>query len=201
MARDISLLMQSEVGEVSEAGGQGRGGSSTMPHKQNPIGCTITLAAAQRLPPLVATFLSSMVQEHERGVGGWQSEWSTVASVMQATGVAIASMAEVAEGLKVNVDRMRANIDSTRGLIFAERAMMLLAPKIGRDAAHKLVEAASKDSIEQGKHLGEVLTGMTEVTKYLDPSILRDLEKPEDYLGVAEQFRLSLIAKSNPTED
>jgi 3-carboxy-cis,cis-muconate cycloisomerase len=201
MARDISLLMQNEVGEVCEPGGQGRGGSSAMPHKQNPIGSAVTLAAAQRVPPLVATFLSSMVQEHERGVGGWQSEWPTVAAVIQATGLAIASMAEVAEGLRVDASRMRANVDATRGLIFAERAMMLLAPKLGRDAAHKLIEKASQESVAQGKHLAEVLAGMPDVTQHLDAATLSNLERPESYLGVADQFRLRLIQKSNQNED
>ena len=99
MARDISLLMQNEVGEVSEPGGEGRGGSSTMPNKHNPTACALTLAAAHRVPGLVASFLSAMLQEHERGVGGWQAEWPIIAAVVQSTGVAIASMAEVAEGL------------------------------------------------------------------------------------------------------
>ncbi len=93
MARDISLLMQTEVGEVAEPSGPGRGGSSTMPHKRNPSGCVVALAAANRVPGLVASFLSGMVQEHERGVGSWQAEWPTVAALMQATGVAAASMA------------------------------------------------------------------------------------------------------------
>ncbi|HKS73484.1 MAG TPA: 3-carboxy-cis,cis-muconate cycloisomerase [Terriglobales bacterium] len=200
-ACDIILLAQSEVGEVAEGGGQGRGGSSTMPHKQNPIGCTVTLAAAQRVPPLVATFLSSMVQQHERGVGGWQAEWSTVSSVIQATGLAIGSMAEVAEGLTVNAKRMRANIEATHGLIFAERAMMLLAPNLGRDAAHRLIEKASKDSIAQGKRLSEILAGMPEVTAILGRSVLSELEKPEEYLGAAEQLRVRLISKLDPKED
>ena len=101
IARDISLLMQSEVGEVAETSGEGRGGSSTMPHKRNPIGCSLTIAAAQRVPALVSTFLSCMLQEHERGSGGWQAEWPTVAAVIQSTGLAFASMAEVAEGLEI----------------------------------------------------------------------------------------------------
>ena len=102
MARDIALLMQNEVGEANEPGGEGRGGSSTMPNKRNPTACSLTLAAAHRVPGLVASFLSAMVQEHERAVGGWQAEWPVVASVVQSTGVAIASMAEVAEGLSVD---------------------------------------------------------------------------------------------------
>ena len=108
MARDISLLMQSEVGEAAEPGGEGRGGSSTMPNKRNPTACALTLAAAHRVPGLVASFLSAMLQEHERGVGGWQAEWPVVAAVIQSTGVAIASMAEVADGLSVDMQKMRA---------------------------------------------------------------------------------------------
>src|SRR5580704_11074377 len=136
MARDISLLMQGEVGEAAEPGGDGHGGSSTMPHKRNPTGCSLTLAAANRVPGLVASFLFGMAQEHERGAGGWQAEWATIARVIEDTGLALASMREVAEGLSVDVSRMRANIEATVGLIFTERAMMLLAPRIGRDAAH-----------------------------------------------------------------
>ncbi|HEY6185398.1 MAG TPA: 3-carboxy-cis,cis-muconate cycloisomerase, partial [Terriglobales bacterium] len=135
IARDISLLMQAEIAEVAEQGGDGRGGSSTMPHKTNPIGCALTLASAQRVPGLVASFLSGMVQEHERGVGGWQAEWPTAASIIQATGLAAASMAEVAEGLSINAARMRSNIDATHGVIFAERAAMLLGAKLERDVA------------------------------------------------------------------
>src|SRR5262245_18411293 len=105
MARDMSLLMQREVTEAAEPGAQGRGGSSTMPHKRNPIGCAVTLAATLRVPGQVSAFLSAMVQEHERGVGGWQAEWPIVATVVQATGLAAASMAEVAEGLTVDEAR------------------------------------------------------------------------------------------------
>jgi len=194
MARDISLLMQAEIAEVAEPGGQGRGGSSTMPHKQNPIGCALTLAAAERVPEMVATFLSSMVQEHERGVGGWQAEWPTVAALVQATGLAIASMAEVAEGLTVDPTRMAANLDATRGLIFAERAMMLLAEKVGRDVAHKVVEEAARRSLARARHLSEVLAEMPEVTRHLDSAALRDLEAPEQYLGAADEFRLRLLS-------
>jgi 3-carboxy-cis,cis-muconate cycloisomerase len=201
MARDISLLMQSEVGEAAEPSAEGRGGSSTMPHKRNPIGCSVTLAAAQRVPPLVATFLSSMVQEHERGVGGWQAEWPTIAAAVQATGLAIASMAEVAEGLTVDPARMRKNIDDTHGVIFAERAMMLLGPKLGRSAAHKLLEQATRQSAAQGKHLAEVLREMPEVTRHLDAATLHELEIPEKYLGVAGQFRKRLIADRSEEKD
>ncbi len=122
MARDIVLLMQHEVGEAAEPGGDGRGGSSTMPHKHNPIACSLTLAAATRIPGQVASFLYGMVQEHERAVGGWQAEWVTISRVVQDTGVALASMRETAEGLRVDPRKMSGNIASTQGAIFAEKA-------------------------------------------------------------------------------
>ena len=119
---------------------------------------SLTLAAAHRVPGLVASFLSAMLQEHERGVGGWQAEWPIVAAVVQSTGVAIASMAEVAEGLSVDdAGRMRANIESTNGTIFAERAMMLLGAKLGRDVAHKILDEAVRRSVKEGRHLAAVL--------------------------------------------
>jgi 3-carboxy-cis,cis-muconate cycloisomerase len=193
MARDISLLMQNEVAEVAEPGGKGRGGSSTMPHKQNPIGCALTLAAAQRVPGLVASFLSGMVQEHERGVGGWQAEWPTVASVIQATGLAIASMAEVAEGFSVNKAQMRSNVAATRGMVFAERASLLLGAELGRDVAHKILEDAVRKSTKQKCHLAEILAEIPEVANHLSPAQLRQLELPEEYLGLSETFRKNLL--------
>jgi 3-carboxy-cis,cis-muconate cycloisomerase len=194
MARDISLLAQAEVAEAAEPGGEGRGGSSTMPHKRNPIGCALALGSAQRVPGLVATFLSAMVQEDERGLGGWHAEWPTMAAVIQATGLALSSMAEVAEGLKIEEARMRANIGATRGTVFAERAMMLLAKKVGRDVAHKLVTEATRQSLVQSRNLIDVLREMPDAIRHLGLEGLRDLEVPEKYLGVAEQFRNNLVS-------
>jgi 3-carboxy-cis,cis-muconate cycloisomerase len=193
MARDISLLMQSEVAEVAEPDGDGRGGSSTMPHKRNPIACALTLAAAERVPGLVASYLSAMVQEHERAVGGWQSEWPTIASVVQAAGCAAASMAEVAEGLSVDAARMRQNIANTKGMIFAERVTMLLAAELGRDVAHKLLEHALQKAATQKKDLSTVLAELPEVSSRLNRSVLDQLEIPEQYLGSAEVFREALL--------
>jgi 3-carboxy-cis,cis-muconate cycloisomerase len=193
MARDILLLSQPEVGEAIEASTAGRGGSSTMPHKQNPVGCTLTLAAANRTPGLIANFLSGMTHEHERAAGAWQAEWSTIADVMSATGMAIASMAVVAEGLQVDASKMRANIDATQGRIFSERAMILLGAKIGRDKAHKLVQEATRRSVEQGKRLKDVLSEMKEVTLHMSVQDLNALEDPEGYLGSAEAFRQRLL--------
>ncbi len=197
MARDIGLLMQGEVGELAEPSEPGRGGSSTMPHKRNPTGCSLTLAAAVRVPGLVADFLSAMVQEHERALGGSQSEWPTVSGIIQASGLAAASMAEVAEGLTVDPARMRANIAATKGVIFAERAMMLLGDKLGRDVAHKLLEGATRKSIAEERSLASVLCGMSEVTQHLDSETVRELDVPEQYLGMADEFRTRLLASTS----
>jgi 3-carboxy-cis,cis-muconate cycloisomerase len=173
MALDIALLMQFEVGEAAEPGGDGRGGSSTMPHKRNPTACMLAIAAARRTPGLVANSLTGMLQEHERGLGGWQAEWSTVQAIVQSAGVALESMAEVAEGLTVDAARMRRNMKATHGAIFAEKAMMLLAREMGRDAAHGVVQES--------------------VRKSGSPPDLPGLREPEDYLGSAEAFRLRLL--------
>ena len=173
IALDIALLMQYEVGEAAEPGGDGRGGSSSMPHKRNPTACMLAMAASKRTPGLVADFLAGMVQEHERAVGGWQAEWATVHAIVQSAGVALESMAEVAEGLTVDAARMRSNIDATHGAVFAEKAMMLLAPGMGREAAHRKVEES--------------------IRKTGSPPALPGLREPEDYLGSAEAFRLRLL--------
>lgn len=199
MAGDLILLMQSEVAEVAEPSGAQRGGSSTMPHKNNPVGCTVTLAAANRVPGLVAGFLSSMVQEHERGAGGWQAEWKIVSDVLGATAIALSAMAEVAEGLTVNAAQMRANIESTRGVIFAERAMMLLAVKVGREKAHKILEQAVRRTAEQHRRLAEVLSEDKDVKDHLGAA-LAGLEDPQQYLGLAEEFIKRLLASSEQSD-
>jgi len=196
MARDVALLMQGEVGEAAEPGGAGRGGSSTMPHKHNPIACSLTLAAAHRVPGLLASFLSAMVQEHERGAGGWQAEWPIVASIMQALGLAVASMAEAAEGLTVDAVRMRSNIEATRGTIFAERVMMLLGATLGRDVAHKLIEEATRRSITDGRSLMDVLAEEPEVARVVGREALSQLDQPEGYLGMAGTFQQRLVKPS-----
>jgi 3-carboxy-cis,cis-muconate cycloisomerase len=200
IARDISLLMQTEVGEVAEPGGDGRGGSSTMPQKHNPSGCAITLAAANRVPGLVSSYLSAMVQEHERSVGGSQSEWPVVAGIVQATAAAAASVREIAEGITVDATRMRQNLDATRGTIFAEKAMALLAGKIGRSAAHELLEKATQKVVAENRPLGEVLSEIPEVAKHLDKNTLQQLAVAEHYLGSAEAFRLALLQPSRQAE-
>jgi 3-carboxy-cis,cis-muconate cycloisomerase len=192
--------MQGEVAEASEPGGQGRGGSSTMPHKRNPIGCAITLASATRVPGLVASYLSAMVQEHERAVGGWQSEWPTIAAVIQATGVAVASVAEITEGLTIDSDHMRRNLEATLGTVFAEKAMMLLGDKLGRDEAHKILEDATHRAIAQKRPLAQVLAEIPSVTLHIDQAALNQLDLPENYLGSADSFVGQQLQSNSPKD-
>jgi 3-carboxy-cis,cis-muconate cycloisomerase len=141
-ARDISLMMQIEVGEAAEPSGPGRGGSSTMPHKRNPVGAALTLAAANRAPQLAATIVSGMVQEHERALGGWQSEWPTLAALCETLGSAVEAMKEVAPGLAIEIGAIQANMDATEAAVFAERATFLLAETMGKAKAGAIVEKA-----------------------------------------------------------
>jgi 3-carboxy-cis,cis-muconate cycloisomerase len=192
IARDISLLMQDEVGEAAERGG----GSSTMPHKRNPAACAVALAASTRLPGLVAAFLAGMVQEHERAVGTWHAEWPTIADAVQTTGSALAAMADAAAELSVHPDRMRANIERTNGAIFAERAMMLMTDSVGREPARLAVTDALARSRESGKTFAEVLQTMPEAVRAIPADALRSIDVPEEYLGVAETLRVRLLEQA-----
>jgi 3-carboxy-cis,cis-muconate cycloisomerase len=180
-ARDIALLMQPEVAEVSERGG----GSSAMPHKRNPSGSVVVLAATATVPGMVAAFLSAMPQEHERAAGGWQAEWPMVAGVVQGAGSALAALADTIDCLAVHPGRMRANIEATGGAVFAEKAVMLLAPRMGRSAAQSAVAAAlEKQPLREG------LAGL------LTPAEANAIDTPEDYLGAAETLRRRLLEES-----
>jgi 3-carboxy-cis,cis-muconate cycloisomerase len=189
IARDISLLMQHEVSEAAEPGGS----SSSMPHKRNPAACAIALAASNRVPALVSAFLSGMPQEHERGVGGWHAEATTLFATVQTTGSALAAMAAAVENLRVDPARMRANIAATEGTIFAERAIVLLAPALGRDAASRLVAAAVDAAHGEPGAFAATLSAHAEVRSAIEPAVLSSITTPEAYLGVAEQFRQHLL--------
>jgi 3-carboxy-cis,cis-muconate cycloisomerase len=187
IARDITLLMQHEVAEAAEPGG----GSSTMPHKRNPSGCAIALAAATRVPGLVAAFLSGMPQEHERGVGGHHAEAATVAAVVQGTGAALAAVADVIEGLSVNPARMLENISAATE-VFAERAMMLLGPVLGREKATRAIALALEAARRDGRRFVDVLAADSSVNSAIDATLISTLDRPEEYLGLAEEFRRRL---------
>jgi 3-carboxy-cis,cis-muconate cycloisomerase len=186
-ARDIALLMQAEVGEAAERGG----GSSSMPQKQNPSGCAIVLAAAARLPSLVAAYLTAMSQEHERSVGGSQAEWPIVASAIQATGAAVHALTGVIEGLTVDAGRMRRNLEATGGTIYAERAAIRLAPSLGRERALRAVSEAVAESRQAGAGFVQALRGKVGSTVPAD--LLDGIDRPEEYLGSAEALRIQLL--------
>lgn len=196
MAVDIRLLMQDEVAEVAEPRAPGRGSSSSMPHKINPVGCTLAVAAASRLPGLAASYLSGMLQEHERAAGSWQAEWSIISDVIGATAMALSAMAEVAEGLTVDAVRMRGNIELNHGLVFADHAITLLSSKLGRENARKIVEDALQESRLSGRRFGDVLSENQQVKEHFGVAVRRDVEDPEQYLGMAEEFSRRLLVSS-----
>lgn len=194
IARDISLLMQTDVAEAFEPAGEGRGGSSTMPHKRNPVAAATALAAATMAPNLAATILSAQVQDHERSAGPWHAEWPTLPMLMLVTSGALASIVELAEGLEVDTARMRANLDSTQGLVMAEAVSMALAEKTGKSEAHSIVEAASRKAIESKQHLRDVLGKDPRVTAHLSADKLKSLFEPMSYQGVSQALIDRLLA-------
>jgi 3-carboxy-cis,cis-muconate cycloisomerase len=188
IARDISLHAQTEIGELSELASAGRGGSSTMPHKRNPVTCSFVLAAATRIPGLVSTMLSAMPQEQQRGLGGWQAEWETLPEIMKLSGGALHHLAEMLPHLEVHSKRMQQNLEATNGLIFAEAVTMALADRMGKMPAHLLIETACKKSLGENRSLKEVLRDEPGVRGHLASADLEGLFDARNYLGNAENF-------------
>ena len=195
IARDISLHAQTEIAELSEPSSPGRGGSSTMPHKRNPVGCSATLMAAQRVPALVSTLLSCMVQEHERALGGWQAEWDTLPEIIELTSGALFQLCDVVEGLAVNAERMLSNIDLTHGLVMAESVSIALSNHLGRAAAHELVETACAQAIATDKSLFDILQADKHVNSLISRDELQKLVDPVNYLGQGETFVDRVLSK------
>jgi len=198
LAHDLALLAQTEVGEADEPVAPGRGGSSTMPQKRNPVGASVALAAAVRVPGLVATMLSAAVQEHERGLGNWPAEWETLPQIVMLAGGALEAMADVAEGLDVHAERMRANLEITQGLVFAEAVQMALAPTIGRDAAHSLVANACRRAVAEHAHLRDILAADPRVTGALGPGAIPRLFDPAGYLGESRAYVERVLVRHPP---
>jgi 3-carboxy-cis,cis-muconate cycloisomerase len=188
IATDVSLLMQTEIGELAEAGDEGRGGSSAMPHKRNPIAPTMIIAGCSRIPGLLATMAASMIQEHERGVGRWHAEWGTLADIVSLTAGAVKHANDLFSHLEVNSAQMRENIDSTQGLVYAEDVSIALAKRIGKPEADQLVKRACQRAREKGRHLRHVLGSDPSITNILDQAALDEIFQPENALGVANQL-------------
>jgi 3-carboxy-cis,cis-muconate cycloisomerase len=194
IARDVSLMMQTDVGEAFEPAGAGRGGSSTMPHKRNPVAAASALGAATMAPNLAATIFAAQVQDHERSAGPWHAEWPTLPSLLLVTSGALAATVDIAEGLEVDVERMRANLDTTHGLIMAEAITFALAETIGKSEAHHLVETASKKAVAEKKHLRDVLSGDSKITAQLPAKKIAELFEPMAYQGASQALIDRLLA-------
>ena len=183
VALDVVLLAQTEIGEVREA--PGRGGSSAMPHKQNPIAAVQSRACARRAPGLVATLLSCMEQEHERAAGAWHAEWVPVADLLNTTGSAVAWLRSSLESLEVDVERMRVNLGSRGTDLAAAPVAAALAPVLGRAAAHDLVAGALRRARRDGTPVRDALLAEPEVTAALTPGGLDALLDPARHVGDA----------------
>jgi len=201
IARDISLHTQTEIGEVFEPSADGRGGSSTMPHKRNPVTCAVVLSAAARVPPLVSTMLGAMVQEQERGLGGWHAEWETLPEIVRLTAGALHHLTTTISELEIDQERMRQNLDLTHGLIFAEAVTMALAEKMPRSEAHELVQLACKRAQSSRRDLRSVLAQDAIMKANLSDAELDRLFTPANYLGVADQFIDRVLASSTEHRD
>lgn len=196
IARDLSLHMQTEVAEIFEPAGEGRGGSSTMPHKRNPVSASVMLAAAMRVPGLVSNLLAAMIQEDERGLGGWQAEWETLPDIVQLAAGGVHHLATILPNVELDTKRMRKNLDSTEGLIFAEAVSMALGEKIGRAQAHELVHAACQRAAKEKRELRAILSADPKIGAQLSLSDLDRLFDARNYLGAAEEYVYRVVSAS-----
>ncbi|MCO7608750.1 3-carboxy-cis,cis-muconate cycloisomerase [Pseudomonas chlororaphis] len=195
LGRDISLLMQTEAAEVFEPSAPGKGGSSTMPHKRNPVGAAVLISAATRVPGLLATMFAAMPQEHERSLGLWHAEWETLPEICCLVSGALQQALLVAEGLQVDSARMARNLDLTQGLVLAEAVSIELAQRLGRETAHHLLEQCCKRAVAEQRHLREVLADDAQVSAELSAPELDRLMDPAHYLGQAQAWVERAVAE------
>jgi 3-carboxy-cis,cis-muconate cycloisomerase len=185
IAMDVKLLMQTEVAEVYEPFAQGRGSSSTMPQKRNPVSCLYIHAAVSVVRQHAASLIEAMVADHERSTGPWEIEWIALPEVFCLTAGALQQTRFILSGLEVDEKRMRANLDLTHGLIVSEAVMMGLAPQLGRERAHDLVYDVCREAIRQQRPLLELLAENPEITKHASREKLTELCDPANYLGLS----------------
>jgi 3-carboxy-cis,cis-muconate cycloisomerase len=188
IAFDIMLMMQNEVAETFEPFAPGRGSSSTMPQKRNPISCELILAAAKGVRQQVGLMLDAMVQDHERATGPWHAEWLAIPESFLLTASALHQARFLLEGLEVDKDRMYANLGLTGGLIVAEAVMMALAPKLGRQRAHDIVYDACRQSLDEKVPFLDILKAERDVTAHLSDADLAALVDPANYTGLAGEM-------------
>ncbi|MBK5536536.1 3-carboxy-cis,cis-muconate cycloisomerase [Pseudomonas sp. TH08] len=201
VGRDISLLMQTEAAEVFEPSAPGKGGSSTMPHKRNPVGAAVLIGAATRVPGLVSTLFSAMPQEHERSLGLWHAEWETLPEICCLVSGSLQQARLLADGLEVDAARMARNLELTQGLVLAEAVSIVLAQRVGRDTAHHLLEQCCKRAVAEQRHLRDVLGDEPAVTAELSNAELDHLLNPAYYLGQAQVWVERAVAEHNALSD
>ena len=199
-ARDVALMMQTEIGEVMEPAAPGRGGSSTLPHKRNPVLSTLILAGANLAPQAMASLCSAGLVEHERAAGGWQAEWFALADLLRLTGGAISRLAEMLEGLEVRTERMLANLDATHGLIMTEAVQMALAPTLGRGVAHDLIEAIARKVASEGADPRRELLAEPRIAAVLDSAHIDALLDPSSYLGSTKAMVDDILSRYHEDE-
>jgi 3-carboxy-cis,cis-muconate cycloisomerase len=187
-ATDIILLAQTEVAEVAEPYVAGRGSSSTMPQKRNPIASEYILAASRGVQALVPLMLGAMAQDHERATGPWQAEALALPQAFVLTHGALLQARAIAEGMVVDTARMHRNLDLTHGLIVAEAVMMGLAPHLGRGEAHHVVKHACDAALAEGISLADALEREPAVAEKLDRAAIERLTDPRQYLGSTNAF-------------
>jgi len=185
LATDVKLMMQTEVGEVFEPFAPGRGSSSTMPQKRNPVSCCYIHACASMVRQQSAALLDAMIADHERSTGPWEIEWIALPEAFMLTAGALAHSRFLVEGLEVDVERMRANLDMTNGLVVSEAVMMGLAPYLGREHAHDLVYDICRVALTRNRPLLDLLCENAEITQHVDRAGLAKLCDPANYLGLA----------------
>jgi len=186
IATDILLLMQTEVSEAFEPSEPGKGGSSSMPHKRNPVGAVAIRANHRRISGMVATVALGLEQEHERAAGAWAAEWETMRELFLLSAGSLEKLREMVEGLEVDPERMRANLDSALGLPLSESLTMALAPKIGRAEAKHRVEAVAKLAQARGRQLAEVAKAEPAVAGNISAEEIDRALNPANYLGIAD---------------
>ncbi|HEY7123638.1 MAG TPA: 3-carboxy-cis,cis-muconate cycloisomerase [Ktedonobacterales bacterium] len=186
IAGDVLLLSQTEVSEAMEATAPGKGTSSAMPQKHNPVAATFAVAAARQAIGIVPVILSAMAQEHERAAGGWQAEWAAVPDLFCFTAGAVERVREAVSGLQIDTARIQANLNQTGGLLMAESLTMALAPQLGRPEAQRIVGAVCEQAVTSGMTLHQAALLNSEVRAILSPEALERALDPRSYLGSTE---------------
>ena len=193
IAYDVILMMQTEVQEVAEPFLHGRGASSTMPQKRNPISSEVMLACAKLLREHHSSMLDAMVLDHERATGQWHVEWYTLPNAFIISSACLSSAKYLLEGLEVFPKNMKENINKTNGLIVAEAVMMSLAPHIGRQIAHDIVYECCRDSLKNKTPFIDALLSKTEISNVFDETQLLKIINPANYLGAAPAMAQRLL--------